>query len=455
MLVCAPVVAQETPVRITNKPSGLMHGDLHVPVQARSDVERVELFVNGVKHSELRGQSVVFTVPLGKYLRRLRIRAVGYDVSGAMVGDDEIVINDPQPPFRIRLHTPTSLPTAGFAEMSATITAPRELRIGGVEFYIGEQRIGTDTAPPYAISFDATLAQSAPYARAVAKGYDGRDANDVRFWNSAPVEHVEVNLQQIPLSVSPPLQRGLTSDDIRVYDSGERLKVEGVVPASDLPLNIILLIDSSESMLEELPTLQRAAKEFARSLIRPNDRIAVVGFHQRLFWLTGFTSDLEAVDRAIDGLEPIGQTHLYDAVIGMLFELQKLPGRRALVVLSDGVNQGGQFKLDHLVHYARYSGVPVYPIIKNTILSRLMRFGIGRVEARRFAEIARETGATYFILERADQLGNVYRRIAEELKQQYLLMFYAEGSDSDVWHPLRVEPVERGLLLRAPRGYFP
>jgi VWFA-related protein len=456
LLVTGSATAQDQqPVQITQKPLGLVHGDLYVPVTTRMEVERVDLLINGLKHSELRGRSMVFKVPIGKYLRRLRIRAVGFDASGGLVGDDEVVINDPQPPFRVRLHIPPSLPERGHAEMSATVTAPRTLRLLGVDFFVGEQNIGTDNEPPYTIAFDVASAPTASYVRAVARTAHGEEANDVRFWGSAPFEHVEVNLQQIPLSVSSPLRQRLTAGDLRVYDNGAERSIEGVVPASDLPLSIILLIDSSESMLEELPTLQRAAKEFARSLIRPQDRIAVVGFHERLFWLTGFTSDLQAVDQAIDRLKPLGQTHLYDSVIAMLFELQKMPGRRALVVLSDGVNQGGDFRLEHLVHYARYSGVPVYPIIKNAILSRLMRFGIGRLEARRFAGIARETGATYFIIERADQLPSVYRRIAEELRQQYLMIFYAEGSGTDVWHTLRVDPARKGLTLRAPTGYFP
>jgi VWFA-related protein len=447
--------AQETPVRITQKPTGLVHGQVSVPVTVREDVVRVELLINGVKFAEQSGRSVVFKVPVGEYIRRLRIRAVGYDRTGIAVGDDEVVVNDPQPPFRVRLHTPTALPASGFAEMSATITAPREIPIAGVDFYVGERLVGTDTDPPYAVSFDVALTESASYARAVARARTGPEANDVRFFGSGPVEQIEVNLQQIPVSISTPGQAKLEAHQIRVFDNGAPEKIEGLLPASDLPLNIILLMDSSESMLEELPTLKRAAKDFARSLIRPSDRIAVVGFHERVFWLSGFTSDLNAVDRAIDELKPLGRTHLYDSVIGMLYELQRLPGRRALVVLTDGVNQGGSFELDHLIHYARYSGVPIYPIIKNTLLSRLMKFGLGRLEMRRFAGLARETGATYFIIERVNQLPGVYGRIAEELKQQYLVMFYAEGSGSDMWHSLRIVPVDSRIRLRAPTGYFP
>src|SRR4029079_6946956 len=122
---------------------------------------------------------------------------------------------------------------------------------------------------------------------------------------------------------------------------------------------------------------------------------------------------------SVDRVKPVGETHLYDTVVEMLFELQKHPGRRALVVLTDGVDQGSTFTLDNLVHYARYAGVPIYPVVKNTMLSRLMRFGVGRLESRRLGAIARDTGATYFIVQTERELPAVYSRIADELRQQY------------------------------------
>src|SRR5437660_4469722 len=207
-------------------------------------------------------------------------------------------------------------------------------------------------------------------------------------------------------------------------------------------------------MLEELPVVKAPAKQFAQALLRPQDRIAVVGFNQRTFWLTGFTNDWNAAAAAVDRVKPIGETHLFDSTIEMLFELQKMPGRHALVVLTDGVDQGSTFKLDHLVHYARYAGVPVYPIVKNKILTRLMRFGIGHLEARRLAAVARDTGATYFIIRQESELPAVYARIAQELRQQYQLVFYSDPAAPDEWHSLAIES-SAGQQLRIPKGYFP
>ncbi len=446
-------LAGDYDVSITLKPRGLSWGDVTVPVTVGPAVEAIRLYVNGVASGEARGRSVVFHVPVGKYLRRLRIRAVGLDASGAIVGEDEMTVNDPQPPFRVRLTAPQAA-GAGVIELSATVLSPPNLPVLGVDFFAGEALVGRDETPPYSVSFDASIFPDLRYARAVARAAGALEANDVFFWGDAPHESVEVIVKHIPISffgngASAPPKEALT-----LIDSGGPREIEAIVPATDQPLNVILLIDSSESMLDELPILQRAAKEFARSVIRQNDRIAVVAFHERLFWLTGFTSNHDMIDAAIDRLRPRGRTHLYDAAISTLYELQKMPGRKALVVLTDGMNSGGVFELDHLVHYARYAGVPIYPIVKNKWLSRFMRLHLGLMEAKRFAEIARDSGASYFIIERPSQLPGVYRAITDELRKQYLLVFRTESSGSDAWHPLVIRSRGRGNI-RIPSGYFP
>jgi VWFA-related protein len=434
------------PVHITQKPEGLVHGMLYVPASVAENVVRVELYVNGVKWTEGHGRSVVMPVPIGEYIRRLRIRVVGYDAQNNIAGEDEEVINDPQPPFRVHLQQ-------GSGILSAVIVKPPELTIRGADFYIGEEKIASVGAAPYQITFDPSKFPHAVYARVVVHSPGGEDANDVLFFGTNPNERVDVTLQQIPLSVvgsdlAPRI------DDLTLLDDGNPRKIEALVPASDQPLYVILLIDYSESMIEEMPVVKAAARQFVQALLRPTDRIAVVGFNQSLFWLTGFTNDFNAAAQAVDRVKPGGETHLYDSAIEMLYELQRQPGRHALVVFTDGVDQGSTFKLEHLVHYARYSGVPLYPVIKNRMLMKLMRFGVGYLQARKIASIARDTGATYFIIQKESELPAVYARIAQDLRQQYQLDFYSDASAADTWHTLMIRS-NSGLQLRIPKGYFP
>jgi len=450
-LICAPAFAQT--VRITDKPTGLVSGMLYVPIVAEPPVERVALFINGVQHAATPGRAMTTQVNVGFYLRRLRMRAVGYDAEGKIAGEDEMVVNDPRPPFRVRLQGPNAWPESGNVELHANVLRPAELHIGAVDFYVGEEKIGTDDSMPYSISVDAAKFPAAIYSRVVARTTRGEEANDVLFFGDRAHASTEVTVQQVPISVAGG-KAPLRAESLTLIDNGTRRTIEGLVPAHDQPLNVILLIDYSESMLDELPVVKAAARQFARALLRPQDRLAVVGFNQQTFWLTGYTNDWNGVAQAVDRVKPIGETHLYDSVIEMLYELQKTPGRHALVVLTDGVDQGSRFKLDHLVHYARYAGVPVYPIVKNKSLSRWMKLGVGRLQARRLAHIAEDTGATYFIIQSERELGGVYARLASELRQQYQLVFHSEADIADQWRPLRVVS-NAGHALRAPRGYFP
>jgi Ca-activated chloride channel family protein len=444
--------AEAQAVRIAAKPAGLTSGTLQVPVVASEPVARLALFVNGVPRDSAAGREMTTALNVGLYLRRLRVRAVGYDAAGRVVGEDEMVVNDPRPPFRMRLQGPPSWPGSGEVELQASVLHPAEVRIGGVDFFVGEEKVATDVEPPYAVSVDSSRFPAAVYARAVARG-GSRQANDVVFFGDSEHASAEVTVQQIPLSVvggAGPLR----AEALRIVDSGVARPIERLVPAGDQPLHVILLIDYSESMLEELPVVKAAARQFARALLRPQDRLAVVGFHQRTFWLTGYTNDWNRVAQAIDQVQPIGQTHLYDSVIQALYEIQKTPGRHALVVLTDGADQGSRFELDHLAHYARYAGVPVFPVIKNRALQRWMKLGVGRLQARRVARIAEDTGATYFIIQREAELAGVYARIAQELRQQYQLVFHSEAAMPDQWRTLKVVSAD-GRRLRAPKGYFP
>jgi Ca-activated chloride channel family protein len=450
-LFASPLFAQT--VRITEKPSGLVSGTLYVPVVATEPVEQLELYINGVRHSQAQGRVMTVQVNVGYYIRRLRMRAVGLDAQGNIVGEDDVVVNDPRPPFRVRLQGPNAWPESGTVELHANVLRPVEVGIAGVDFFIGEEKIASDDAPPYSATIDAAKYPAAVYARVAARGTQTQEANDVLFFGDRAHASTDVTVQQVPVSVAGG-KVPLRVEDITLLDNGVARAIEGLVPAADQPIHVVLLIDYSESMLEELPVVKTAAKQFARALLRPQDRIAVAGFNQQTFWLTGYTNDWNGVAAAVDRVKPIGETHLYDSVIQMLYEIQKTPGRHALVVLTDGVDQGSKFNLDHLIHYGRYAGVPVYPVVKNKTLSRWMKLGVGRLQARRLARVAEDTGATYFIIQSERELDAVYGRIAAELRQQYQIVFHSESDIADQWRSLRIDS-KGGHNLRIPRGYFP
>ena len=105
-------------LHITDKPQGLVSGTLLVPIVASDDVQRIALFINGVRFSEGPGHVITVQVNVGQYIRRLRMRAIGYDAHGNAIAEDEMVVNDPRPPFRVRLQAPRELPANGAMNLS-------------------------------------------------------------------------------------------------------------------------------------------------------------------------------------------------------------------------------------------------------------------------------------------------------------------------------------------------
>jgi hypothetical protein len=105
-----------------------------------------------------------------------------------------MVVNDPRPPFRVRLH-------ANHGVLEANVIKPQQVAITAVDFFIGEEKVAGIAAPPYTAAFDAAKYPNAVYARVVAHASDGSEANDVLFFGTNPNEQVDVSVQQVPLSV--------------------------------------------------------------------------------------------------------------------------------------------------------------------------------------------------------------------------------------------------------------
>src|SRR4029079_16147534 len=113
---------------------------------------------------------------------------------------DEMTINDPRPPFRVRLQGPAAWPASGNVALFANVLRPTEVRVAGVDFFVGEDKVATATAPPYRATVEATRFPGAVYARAVARAGD-QEANDVLFFGDPAHASADVTLQQVPVSV--------------------------------------------------------------------------------------------------------------------------------------------------------------------------------------------------------------------------------------------------------------
>lgn len=255
--------------------------------------------------------------------------------------------------------------------------------------------------------------------------------------------------------------RDLSQRDFTVAESGRPKTILDFRTESDGPVKLALLFDVSGSMRVASRAVDaRQAARHLLSALRPHDQAALFSFDSRLSLVRGFTSDMESLTAALDHVEPpYGQTSLYDAVAetaravadekkDRLSQVQ----RRAVVVLTDGIDTKSRLTAAEVTGIASGIDVPVY------VLAVMHAVDDPR-EAQRTTEhdsalrdLASWTGGELFISTTPADASIAARRIIDELRHQYVLAF--EASQQPGWHSLEVRARDRNLVVRARAGYM-
>ena len=231
---------------------------------------------------------------------------------------------------------------------------------------------------------------------------------------------------------------GLQPADFVIYEDGVKQDVQ-FFESDAVPVDLIVLLDTSASMSDKLEFVHDAASGFLRTL-RAQDRGAVVGFAESVSVLQPLTSDRALLDKAVRSTGARGSTALNNAVYVALkqFGQPARPGgdvrRQAIVVLSDGEDTSSLVTFDDVVAVARRTGVSVYTV---RLQSRLAAAADEQRSKRIFTSseyamktLARETGAQAFFPAPA-QLKNVYATIAAELASQYSIGYVPADARAD------------------------
>jgi Ca-activated chloride channel homolog len=236
---------------------------------------------------------------------------------------------------------------------------------------------------------------------------------------------------------------GLAADAFEVFEEGRRQEVT-VFTAGEMGLSVAVALDRSFSMAgERLTAMSRASEQFLLAL-RPADRAMLVGIGSRVEVLAPLAADRAAGLRALAALDAFGSTSLHDAIIRALDEIQSASGRRALVLLSDGVDRYSRASEADVLDRARRGDVLVYPI------------AIGKQRPPLFAELASATGGRSVHVTDLKRLPDTLKSIASELRAQYLLG-YTPGrplSGASEWRALRVTVRRPDVKVRARPGYW-
>jgi len=256
--------------------------------------------------------------------------------------------------------------------------------------------------------------------------------------------------------------RGLQPADFVVYEDGVKQDVR-FFESTRVPVDLIVLIDTSTSMRDKLATVHEAASEFLRTL-RPDDRGAVVSFANSVSVLQPLTADQALLEKAVRSTQPSGSTCLNNAVYIALKQFGQSAHqgedvrRQAIVVLSDGADTASVVSFDDVIGLARRMGVSIYTVsLQSMVESRQSQtWGRRGMEDADFTmkALAKETGAQSFF-PTTSGLKEVYASIASELASQYSIGYVpANGQADGTFRRVNVQVVTRpDVRSRTRLGY--
>ncbi len=222
----------------------------------------------------------------------------------------------------------------------------------------------------------------------------------------------------------------LQKENFLLKEDGKEQKISFFSRESQLPLSIVLAVDTSLSTRKDLPLELSSARKFAHDIVRPQDALAVYKFAEEVSQVVPFTSDLKRIDAGIDRIRNGAATALYDAIFLGSQALGKRQGRKVMVVITDGGDTISQVDYKEALRAAQESEAIIYSIIIVPIEASAGRDTGGE---HALIQISQDTGGKYYYATSLSQLDEAFRKISDELRTQYLLAYYPSQrySDSD------------------------
>jgi VWFA-related protein len=243
----------------------------------------------------------------------------------------------------------------------------------------------------------------------------------------------------------------LAKDSLQLREDGRPQTIRQLSPASELPLNIGVMMDSSGAMQGALPAAKAAAEDFLRQVVTQKDLGFAIAFGINVDLLQDLTSDVRLLRSGLETAKTnVGLRSsrsgglLYDAVYLAADEiLAKQVGRKALVIFTAGVDQGSKTKLKDAIQAAQKADAVCYVIQFSRSL-----FGSS------LGDLSDQTGGRTFSVHDGDKLADALRQIAEDLRNQYSLVFTSDNAHHDgSFHSIELTTRE-GYKIRVRKGYF-
>ncbi|CAN5532950.1 hypothetical protein BH10ACI1_BH10ACI1_16310 [soil metagenome] len=281
---------------------------------------------------------------------------------------------------------------------------------------------------------------------------------------------VETNLITIPVSVFD--RNGLyipnlKQEDFKIFENGKEQEV-AYFGTSEKPFTVVLLLDTSPSAEGVLQQIKQAAINFVDKL-KPQDSVIVIEFAGDVHVLTEATNDRQQIYKAINRADIGNGTVLYDAVnFSIRKRLNKIQGRKAIVLLTDGVDTFSRSTYDKSIHEAEEADALIFPIYYNTSRDTLRQVDIFNSGTRReildayilgkqyLNDLADNTGGKFYQAETTSaSLNDAFESIAEELRRQYSIGYYpTETGAVGQRKQIKVRVNRPNMIVRARDSYI-
>jgi Ca-activated chloride channel homolog len=248
--------------------------------------------------------------------------------------------------------------------------------------------------------------------------------------------------------------KDLKRDEFRVIDDRKPAELRSFRSETDLPLQVGLLVDASNSVRDRFKFEQEAAIEFLNAIIRPRyDKAFVVGFDATPEVTQDFTDNTEGLSKGVKMLRAGGGTAMYDALYfacrdKLLKQEQTGPVRRAIILLSDGDDNLSHVTREEAIDMAARAEVIVYTISTN--ISGMKDKGDKVLE-----RIAEATGGRAFFPFQMRDVSDAFLSIQEELRSQYAVAYKPANFATDGrYRTIEILAQDRGLKVRTRKGYY-
>jgi len=300
------------------------------------------------------------------------------------------------------------------------------------------------------------------------------------------VIRVSSNLVMVPVSVTDDKGQpilGLKATDFRIEENGQAQTISQLGDPEQVPVDIALLIDVSSSVSARFVFEQKAAADFLRLVMKPGDKAAVFAIDEKPRFIQALSNADTAAQRLLSLTAGKGFTAFFDSVLAAETYLDKASTsgrRRLIVVVSDGDDTArildvstSRSRKDDLQLIGKDAQLQLIQRAQTEVLREVQRAEITfysinpsgqtmhlNVRTARSEEgmerIARATGGAAFVPRNESDLPEIFRRIASEIRSQYLIQYYSTNKSAGAFRRIAVStPAQPQLRVRAREGYYP